>query len=98
MYFRSKNQALLDNRYLPTRQFDKIKFLVLNPMIKIAFRSPNYLGGYLWDLLPKDTQISPGINAFKVKVTRHIKDGLFKDLKFVLSVALLKAPERFHIT
>ena len=81
MYYRSKDPKLLDNRGLPTRQFDKIKFKVLNPAIKKAFRSPNYLGAQLWDLLPKDTQLAPGIHSYKIKVARHVRDGLFKDLK-----------------
>ena len=42
MYHRSNVESFLDNRGFCTRQFDKIKFKVLTPNIKQAFRSPNY--------------------------------------------------------
>ena len=81
MYYRSREPTLLDKRDLPTRQFDKIKFKVLNPVIKKSFKSPNYLGAKLWDMLPQDTQTSSGIHEFKNKVDKHVKGGLLKDLK-----------------
>ena len=42
MYHRSKDVKYLDDRRLPTRQFDKVKFKVLNLNVKKAFLSPNY--------------------------------------------------------
>ena len=53
MYNRAQNPVMLDDRDLPTRQFDKVKFRVINPNVKKAFRSPNYLGAQLWDRLPR---------------------------------------------
>ena len=81
MYYRSKDARYLDGRRLPTRQFDKIKFKVINPGVKKAFKSPNYLGSRLWDLLPRDTQASPTIHQFKAKIAHHVEDGLFTDFK-----------------
>ena len=77
MYHRSKNQEFLDNRNLPTRQFDKVKFTAMNPSVKKAFRSPNYLGAQYWDMLPFETQSSATIQEFKHKINRHVREGLF---------------------
>ena len=81
MYYRSKKAKYLDGRKLPTRQFDKVKFRVINPGIRKAFRSPNYLGSQLWDMLPMETQTSPTIHKFKAKITRHVTGGLFENFK-----------------
>ena len=83
MYRRSKCANYLDKRDLPTRQFDKIKFKVINPLVKKAFRSPNYLGSLLWDMLPLDTQTAPTYNIFKYKTKRHIAAGLLNNLRHV---------------
>ena len=56
MYDRAKSDHRLDKRDLPTRQFDKIKFKVLAPSVKVAFKCPHYYGAQLWDLLPLETQ------------------------------------------
>ena len=77
MYHRSKFDKYLDKREIQTRQFAKIKFKVINPVVKKAFKSPNYLGAQLWDLLPLDTQTSPTYSLFKYKVKKHIAAGLF---------------------
>ena len=77
MYHRAKVRYYLDVRDIPTRQFDKIKFKLIAPVVKIAFKSPNYLGAQLWDLLPADTQTADSYAIFKHKVQKHIKDGLF---------------------
>ena len=68
MYHRSKNATLLDKGDLQTRQFDKIKFKVINPVIKKAFKIPNYLGAQLWDKLPLETQLSGSFTEFKLRV------------------------------
>ena len=81
MYNRSKNPDLLDNRDLPTRQFDKVKFKVINPNIKKAFKLPNYLGAQLWDMLPKETQKMPTLHKFKNEVAKHVKNALFENAK-----------------
>ena len=78
MYNRAKKPEMLDNRDLPTRQFDNIKFKVIKPNIKNAFKSPNYLGAELWDKLPRDTQLSRTVHIFKHKCLTHIKNGLYK--------------------
>ena len=80
MYHRSKCDQYRDKRNLPTRQFAKIKFKVITPVIKNAFRSPNYLGAQLWDLLPYDVQTAPTYNIFKYKVKKHIAAGLYNNL------------------
>ena len=77
MYHRSKKGEYLDNRDINTRQFDKIKFKVINPVIKKAFNTPNYLGAQLWDKLPATTQMAGSFNAFKYKVKKHVAEGLF---------------------
>ena len=69
MYHRSKDVKLLDNRALPTRQFDEVKF------------KANYLGAQLWDILPKDTQLSTSYCEFKNKIAKHVKAGMFKNLR-----------------
>ena len=80
MYHRSKLDHYLDKRDVPTRQFAKIKFKVIHPNIKKAFKSPNYLGAQLWDKLPLDTQGAPTYNLFKYKVKRHIAAGLYNNM------------------
>ena len=77
MYHRSKADKYLDKREVPTRQFDKIKFIVPHPNIKKAFKTPNYFCAQLWDLLPDDTQRAGLFNEFKSKTKRHITAGLF---------------------
>ena len=47
MYHRSKVGDYVDVREIGTRQHDKVKFKVMNPSVKKAFRSPNYLGAQL---------------------------------------------------
>ena len=77
MYNRSKRNDLLDKRDLPTRQFDKIKFKVITPAVKVAFKCTNYLGAQLWDKLPFETQCSPSFHEFKRRAKNHISEGLF---------------------
>ena len=67
LFHRSKKDSNLDKRDISTRQFDKIKFKVLNPVVKKAFTCPNCLGANIWDILPVETQTEPMINAFKYK-------------------------------
>ena len=80
MYHRSKIDKYRDNRHLPTRQFAKIKFKVITPNIKSAFKSPNYLGAQLWDMLPLDVQTAPTYSLFKYRVKRHIATGLYNNV------------------
>ena len=77
MYHRSSKPHFLDKRDIATRQFDKIKFKVINPVIKKAFKSPCYLGAQLWDLLPRETQTAPSTISFKQRIKRHVAAGLF---------------------
>ena len=85
MYHRSKNVELLDVRDIHTRQFDKVKFKVFNPVIKKAFRSPKYLGAQLWDKLPVTTQLSGSFTEFKRKIKKHTAEGLFNGVRYVWS-------------
>ena len=80
MYLRSKLPNVLDDRDLPTRQFDKIKFKVINPIINKAFKTPNYLGAKMWDMLPFGTQNSNTITEFKRRVNIHVLTGLFNGI------------------
>ena len=80
MYRRSKIIDHLDVRDIRTRQFDKVKFKVLNPVIKKAFKSPNYLGAQLWDKIPISTQLSGSFVEFKRKIKKHIGEGLFDNV------------------
>ena len=80
IYHRSKNEKYVDARDLGTRQFDKIKLRVMNPIIKKAFKSPNYYGATLWDMLPRETQAEPTYNTFKYKVKSHIAAGMFNNV------------------
>ena len=80
MYHRSKMEDNIDNRQIGTRQRDKVRFKVLFPNIKKAFRSPNYLGAKLWDKLPTETQLSGSYSTFKNRVNRHITAGLFDQM------------------
>ena len=76
MYHRSKKIQYLDNRDINTRQFDKIKFRVITPVIKKAFKTTNYLGAQLWDRLPVGTQVAGLFSEFKRKVVKDIAEGL----------------------
>ena len=77
MYYRSKNDMYLDKREIHTRQFQKIKFLVITPNITVAFKSVNYLGAQLWDKLSLDTQTAGSYSEFKYKVKRELNTGMF---------------------
>ena len=90
MYQRSKVDEYLDKRRLPTRQFVKIKFKVMVPQIQKAFRSPNYLGAQLWDVMPFETQASPTFNLFKTRVKRHIAAGMFNEVRIFVQVNLAR--------
>ena len=81
MYHRSKKEEYLDMRDIHTRQFAKIKFIVMAPIIKKAFKSPNYLGAMLWDKLPAETQSAGSYSEFKFKVKREINTGLFNNVQ-----------------
>ena len=76
----SPKYDLLDVRDIRTRQFDKVKFKVFNPEIKIAFKSPKYIGAQLWDKIPITTQLSGSFAEFKCKIKKHIGEGLFNDV------------------
>ena len=78
MYHRSKIDHYRDLRDIRTRQFDKIKFKVIHPVMKKEFKGLNFFGAQLWDMLPKDTQSQPTYHLFKLNVKRHIAAGLFK--------------------
>ena len=80
MYHRSKVDKYLDKRDVRTRQFDKVKFVVLQPLVKKAFKTPNYYGAQLWDRLPKDTQLSGSYKEFKCKIKKHITAGMYNNV------------------
>ena len=79
MYHRSRKPDYLDERNLATHQFDKIKFKVIKPVIKKAFKSPGYLGAQLWDLLLLNTRTAPTSVSFKSKVKGKLANTFNED-------------------
>ena len=65
MYMRSKIAHYIDHRDIATRPFAKVKFKVLNPVVKKAFKSPNYLGALYWDTRETVTAASMSIKTWK---------------------------------
>ena len=72
--------TLINEKYLLVSLLKKIKFKVINPVVRKAFKSPNYLGAQLWNMLPLDTQSARTYNMFKYKVKRHIAAGLYNNM------------------
>ena len=80
MYHRSKVPELLDNRDIHTRQVDKVKFKVLTPVTKKSFKTSNYLGAHLWDMLLRDVQLAGSFAEYERKVKIVTAEGLFSKI------------------
>ena len=101
MYFRSKNPVLLDDRNLPTRLFDKVKFKVIKPNVKKAFRSPNYLGAQYWDKLPRDTQVANTIHELLARLVfsdAMLNSSNSRHVRFVSPYVILHFGSTTHIS
>ena len=68
MYRRYKSGPLLDLREIHTRQVDKIKFKVINPVIRKACETPILSGC----TAPTETRTAATFSAFKHKVKVHL--------------------------
>ena len=56
MYKRARDPTYLDERQLPTRQFDKKVKKIPDVDLTKTFKSPIYFGSTLWNALPRDIQ------------------------------------------
>ena len=76
MYKRAQKNEYVDNRDLPTRQFDKIVLRVPDVLLTKSFQTPIYKGAHLWNALPREVQISPTYKEFKYRYKRLDYDRL----------------------
>ena len=75
-YHRSQNVMYTDTREIRTHEFGEIKLRVINPVVKKAFKSPNYYAVSLCYMLLWATQGEHTYNGFKSKVKAHIAAGM----------------------
>ena len=76
MYKRSKQKEYIDNRNLPTRQFDKLVLKIPDVTLTKSFSMPSYKGPTLWNNLPRAVQLSPTYKEFKYRfknVDQHLR-------------------------
>ena len=73
MYNRAKNPEYLDDRQLPTRQFDKIVLKVPDVELTKTCNSPIYKGSSLWNSLPRNVQVSENYKQFKFHYKQYLK-------------------------
>ena len=76
MYKRSKYEEYIDNKDLPTRQFDKIVIKVPDVALSKTFDIPVYKGANMWNALPRDIQQSLNYKEFKYKYKSHVLEHL----------------------
>ena len=67
MYKRAEFPEYLDNRQLPTRQFDKKVLKIPDVELTKTFKSPIYLGSTLWNAIPGEIQVSDSYTKVKYK-------------------------------
>ena len=67
MYKRSKMEEYIDNRDLPTRQFNKIVLKIPDVILTKSFNSSIFKGANLWNALPHNVQLSPTYKEFKYR-------------------------------
>ena len=72
MYKRAQNPVYLDERQLPTRQFDKKSAKTPDVNLTKTFKCPMYLGLTLWNALPRDTQESKTYQKFKYQFRENL--------------------------
>ena len=76
MYRRSRNDEYIDNRNLPTRQFDKIVLRVLDVLLTKSFDIPLFKVSNKWNNLPRVVQESPTYKEFKYRYRNFVRDHL----------------------
>ena len=76
MYKRSQRDEYIDNRDLPTRQFDKIVLTVPDVQLTKSFNLPIFKGSNIWNALSRDIQLSQNYKEFKYKFKNHVRDHL----------------------
>ena len=72
MYIRSKTVSYLDQRNLPTRQFDKIVLRIPGTKLTRTARAPACMGSRIWNDLPLDVQHSRTYKQFKWKARKYL--------------------------
>ena len=72
MYKRAFDPEYIDNRQLPTRQFDKKVLKIPDVDLTKTFKSPIYMGSTLWNALPRVIQNSDTYKKFKYQFKQHI--------------------------
>ena len=72
MYNRSKVSEYLDERQLPTRQFDKKVLKIPDVDLSKTFQSPVYLGSTLWNALPREIQNTDTYKQFKYLYKQYL--------------------------
>ena len=73
MYKRAQFPEYLDNRQLPTRQFDKKVLKIPDVDLTKTFKSPIYLGSTLWNALPIEIQSSDSYKKFKYQCKQYLR-------------------------
>ena len=67
MYKRAKQNEYIDDRELQTRQFDKVVLKIPDVALTKSFSMPCYKGPTLWNILPRNVQLSPTYKEFKYR-------------------------------
>ena len=72
MYKRAWDPTYLDERQLPTRQFDKKVLKIPDVELTKSFKSPIYFGSTLWNALPRDIQDLDTYKDFKYQYKQSL--------------------------
>ena len=72
MFKRAQNLEYIDERRLPTRQFDKIVLKIPDVDLTKTFKSPIYMGSSLWNALPQNIQDSENYKKFKYLYKQYL--------------------------
>ena len=73
MYKRAQNPGYIDDRQLPTRQFDKKVLKIPDVELTKSFKSPFYKASTLWNSLPRGIQDSDTYKQFKYQYKQYLK-------------------------
>ena len=73
IYKRSQQFVYLDNRQLPTRQFDKKVLKVPDVDLTKTLKSPIYMGSTLWNALTQNIQDSDTYQKFRYQYKQYLK-------------------------
>ena len=72
MYKRAQDPGYLDERQLPTRQFDKKVLKIPDVDLTKTFKCPLYLGSTLWNALPRNIQEANTYKKFKYLYKQYL--------------------------